>query len=217
MGHRSFTLECTPETFQARTSKTEGLRAICASRRDADLCKRLWSDVGAGFWTERSRWDQARWRKRLEQPNVAFWVAWVSGREAGCFELTQLARGVRMDGFGLLPPYRGRGLGRDLLTAATRQAFATGARRVWLHTATDDHSHALPNYLSGGYRIVRERELRNPLRPRVASKIRRTRRRSEEPDPRWQVELRVPRRTATQARDRAVAEATAQGAQRRGR
>ena len=117
MRHRSFMLECTPETFQSRTSDAEGLRAALANRGDPDLCKRLWSEVGAGFWTERSRWDNERWRKRLNQPNVSFWVAWVSGQEAGCFELTQLARGVKMEGFGLLPPDRGRGLGRDLLIA----------------------------------------------------------------------------------------------------
>ena len=51
---------------------------------------------------------------------------------------------------------------------STQQAFATGARRVWLHTATDDHSNALLNYLSGGYAIVRERELKNPIRSPAA-------------------------------------------------
>ena len=168
MRHRSFMLECTPETFQSRMPDAGGLRAALAHRGDPDLCKRLWSEVGAEFWTERSRWDNKRWRKRLNQPNVSFWVAWVSGQEAGCFELTKLARGVKMEGFGLLPPYRGQGLGRDLLTAATQQAFATGARRVWLHTATDDHPNALPNYLSGGYAIVRERELKNPIRSPAA-------------------------------------------------
>jgi ribosomal protein S18 acetylase RimI-like enzyme len=143
-----------------------------ASRRNAASCKRLWSHVGTGFWTERARWNLARWHEHLQQPNVVFWIARVSGEEAGCFELTEKARGVKIEGFGLLPPYRGRGLGRDLLTTATKHAFATGARKVWLHTATDDHPNALPNYLSGGYRIVRDRELRNPLQPRAMRKAR---------------------------------------------
>ncbi len=170
MGHRSFTLECTPDTFQARKSRTDDLRMVPAHQRDVARCKRLWTDVGAGFWTERSRWDYARWRKHLRQANVAFWIALVSGQDAGCFELTTLARGARIEGFGLLPPYRGRGLGRDLLTTATEQAFATGARKVWLHTATDDHPNALPNYLAGGYHIVGERELKNPIRSQAQPK-----------------------------------------------
>jgi len=165
MRHRSFTLECTAATFQARASQTHRLEAIRAKERDATSCKRLWSAVGDGFWTERSRWGDARWRKHLRQPTVSFWIARVSAQEAGCFELTKMISGVRVEGFGLLPPYRGRGLGRDLLTAATLQAFATGARKVWLHTATDDHPNALRNYLAGGYRIIRERELKHPMQP----------------------------------------------------
>jgi len=165
MSHRSFMLECTPATFQPRASRVTRFEIIPAQRRNVTLCKHLWSQVGAGFWTERVRWNHARWHEHLRQPNVSFWVALVSGQEAGCFELTESTRGVKIEGFGLLPPYRGRGLGRDLLTAATQQAFATGAPKVWLHTATDDHPNALPNYLAGGYRIVRERRLRNPLPP----------------------------------------------------
>jgi ribosomal protein S18 acetylase RimI-like enzyme len=116
--------------------------------------------------TERVRWDERRWLRHLEQQNGFFWVALVADLDAGCFELTKLARGVKIQGFGLMPDYPGRGLGRALLTAATEEAFALGARKVWLHTATDDHPNALPNYLSGGYRIVRERELRNVMPPR---------------------------------------------------
>ena len=166
MRHRSFTLECTQDSFEERRSSMSSLRVIRAGTRDVALCKRLWSDVGSGFWTERSRWDLARWRKQLLEPNISFWIASVSGQEAGCFELTEMARGVRIDGFGLLSPYRGQGLGRDLLTAATEQAFAMGVSKIWLHTATDDHPNALPNYLASGYRIIRERELKNPISSR---------------------------------------------------
>ena len=144
-------------------SRSGELSTIVMDGHSAARCKRLWTEVGANFWTERSRWDLARWHKHLRQSKISFWVALVSEQDVGCFELVTLARGVKVEGFGLLPQYRGRGLGGDLLTAATRHAFATGARKIWLHTATDDHPNALPNYLSGGYRIVRERELKNPM------------------------------------------------------
>jgi ribosomal protein S18 acetylase RimI-like enzyme len=161
--HRSYRLECTPATFQPRDAETR-LRVSAASPREFVRCKRLWTEVGAGFWTERSRWSDARWRAHVGKPDVSFWIARLSAREAGCFELTRSARGAKIEGFGLLPGFRGRGLGRALLTAATLRAFAKGAPKVWLHTATDDHPHALPNYLSGGYRIVRTRKLRRPMR-----------------------------------------------------
>jgi ribosomal protein S18 acetylase RimI-like enzyme len=165
MHHRSFMLECQPATFLPRASQAKNFETIRAQWPDVALCMRLWSQVGAGFWTERARWNLARWQTHLEQPNVSFWIARVSGQEAGCFELTAFSRGAKIEGFGLLPSYRGQRLGRDLLTAATLQAFKTGAPKVWLHTATDDHPNALQNYLSGGYRIVRERKLANPLKP----------------------------------------------------
>lgn len=74
-----------------------------------------------------------------------------------------MTSGIKIEGFGLLPGHRGKGLGRELVTRATAQAFAAEARKVWLHTATDDHPNALPNYLAAGYRIVRERELKHPM------------------------------------------------------
>ncbi|MCA9290201.1 MAG: GNAT family N-acetyltransferase [Phycisphaerales bacterium] len=168
MRHQSYTLECTPDAFKARTSASGGLVIVRATTRDAARCGRLWTGVGAGFWTGRVRWSPARWVRHLRQPDVSFWIARSAAEtrpdeDVGCFELIRLVRGTKIQGFGLLPPSRGRGLGRDLLTAATMQAFATGARKVWLHTATDDHPAALPNYLAGGYRIVRTRELRNPM------------------------------------------------------
>ncbi len=163
-GPRSDTLECTPGTFAARTSGAGALTIARADPGESERCRRLGSDVGHGFWTERSRWSEARWRQHLEQPKVSFWVASVARQRAGCFEFTRSVRGVRMEGFGLLPSFRGRGLGRDQLTAGTGEAFASGAHRIWLHTATDDHPHALPNDLAGGFRILRDRVLVKPIR-----------------------------------------------------
>ena len=55
--------------------------------------------------------------------------------------------------FGLLPRAIGHGLGGLLLTAAIRQAWTNGAKRVWVHTSSRDHAGALPNYLARGFRI----------------------------------------------------------------
>ena len=164
MRHRSYELECTPESFQSRHSRLRGLRLRRARRTEVTRCARLWREVGAGFWSERARWGAARWRTQLTQPSVSFWIASLSGEDAGCFELTRLSRWVKIQGFGLLPSFRGRGLGRDLLAAATELAFEAGAPQVRLHTATDDHPAALPNYLAGGYRIVRAHRLSRPMK-----------------------------------------------------
>jgi ribosomal protein S18 acetylase RimI-like enzyme len=85
------------------------------------------------------------------------------GQDIGFFELVAQRRGVKIEGFGLLPLQRGRGFGSALLTHATAEAFRLGATRVWLHTATDDHPSALQNYLARGFSVYREQELKNPM------------------------------------------------------
>jgi GNAT superfamily N-acetyltransferase len=57
--------------------------------------------------------------------------------------------------FGLAVRFFGRGLGKHMLTRAAEEAWAMGARRVWLHTCTLDSPAALPNYLARGFDPVR--------------------------------------------------------------
>jgi len=66
-----------------------------------------------------------------------------------------------IDMFGLVPEFVGRGFGGHILTLAVRLAWAvdpvdaTTIRRVWLHTSTLDHPHALANYEARGFRVFR--------------------------------------------------------------
>jgi len=163
VGHRSTWLElCRPEDFRP----VELPSAVVLGRlRGAALerARRLWTEVGRGFWSERAEWPAARWRSHLDAASTWFGAATADGAEIGFFELVRDGGEVKLEGFGLLPGWRGRGLGGGLLSAATRQAFALGARRIWLHTATDDHPHALPNYRARGYRVFREEALAHPL------------------------------------------------------
>jgi GNAT superfamily N-acetyltransferase len=163
MPHRSYLLEATPASFVARPFSRRGVGLVQADGRAPARCAALWLGVGLGFWTARTRWSTTRWREHLGRDAVAFWVASRGADDIGFFELIVQRRGVKLEGFGLLAPWRGLGLGAGLLSAATREAFRLGATRVWLHTATDDHPAALPNYLAGGYRVYRERELKHPM------------------------------------------------------
>jgi ribosomal protein S18 acetylase RimI-like enzyme len=167
MDHRSYWLELGSPTDFRPTSFPAGISVTIVRARAADhpLCRRLWQGVGQGFWTEREDWDESAWIRHLDQKPVVFGLARSSSAEIGFFELFHEGTAIKLEGFGLLPAWRARGLGAGLLTAATEQAFALGAQRVWLHTATDDHPHALPNYLKRGYRVTREEPLRDPVAP----------------------------------------------------
>ena len=164
MDHRSYWLElCAPEELRPAPFAIGGVVLSRLRGAEPERARRLWSEVGRGFWTEREDWTPARWRSHLDAASTWFGVAASDAEDLGFYELTRAGDQVKLEGFGLLPGWRGRGLGAGLLTAATHQAFALGARRIFLHTATDDHPHALPNYLARGYHVYREEPLANPM------------------------------------------------------
>jgi ribosomal protein S18 acetylase RimI-like enzyme len=164
MKHRSFLLELASKAdFLPKAFSESGISVVQASTSDVDLCRHLWVEVGRGFWNEREDWTLERWRTYLSDEAISFWIAKKGSRELGFFELARDKDGIKIEGLGLLPQWRNRGLGGGLLSAATQQAFDYGAKRIWLHTATDDHPNALPNYQKRGYRVYDEDELRNPM------------------------------------------------------
>jgi GNAT superfamily N-acetyltransferase len=113
----------------------------------------LYSTVGGQYhWVERTRWSDARLAAHLANPAVRLWVLWYDGCPAGYFELLRERDEVEIAYFGLMPEFLGRQLGKHLLTAATKAAWALGPNRVWLHTCTLDAPQALPNYVARGFR-----------------------------------------------------------------
>jgi GNAT superfamily N-acetyltransferase len=88
------------------------------------------------------------------------WELYIGKDSAGFFELQRHAdESVEIAYFGLLPNFMGRGLGGPLLTRAVEEAFAMGARRVWLHTCTLDSPRALPAYRARGFREYKTQRL----------------------------------------------------------
>ena len=164
MKHRSYLLELQSKSdFRPKKFPETAISVGRASTSDADLCRHLWIKVGRGFWNERADWTAERWRTYLTEKAISFWIVRMAIEEIGFFELARDDENMKIEGLGLLPLWRNRGLGGGLLSAATKQAFDCGASRIWLHTATDDHPNALPNYRKRGYRIYQEEELRHPL------------------------------------------------------
>ena len=118
----------------------------------------LYSEAGRDFhWVDRLGWTDEQIRSHLAQPSVTLWVLWIGDASAGWFELKRHDDGsTEIAYFGILPAFRRRGLGKHLLTAAVKSAWAAGANRVWLHTCTLDDPAALPNYRARGFRPYKE-------------------------------------------------------------
>ena len=118
-----------------------------------DLFRLLYCEVGKNyFWIDRLPWSDEQITAYLQQPEVSLWLMTYDHDIAGYFELKKEPDGsTEVAYFGLMPQFIGRGLGKHLLTCAVEQAWADGAKRVWLHTCTDDDPAALPNYLKRGF------------------------------------------------------------------
>jgi GNAT superfamily N-acetyltransferase len=124
----------------------------------ASFFRFLYEEVGRPWrWVERLAWTDNQIRAHLARPAVSMWLLTVRGTPAGYFELARGEVGaVEIAYFGLLPEFTGVGLGGWFLSEAVRTAWSLPATRVWLHTCTFDHPAALPNYLSRGFRVIRE-------------------------------------------------------------
>ena len=115
--------------------------------------RHLYVDVGRNYhWIDRLPWTDEEIREHLDQPEISLWLMTYDDKSAGYFELRKCEDdSIEIAYFGLLPEFIGRGLGKHLLTCATKQAWSDGANRVWLHTCTLDDPAAMPNYLKRGF------------------------------------------------------------------
>jgi GNAT superfamily N-acetyltransferase len=112
---------------------------------------------GAWHWVDRLPWTWSQWLKWLDRPELQTWIMYVAGTPAGYFELEKQADDqVELAYFGIAPDFLGRKLGGHLLGVAIKEAWAMGAKRVWVHTCTLDHPAALANYKARGMTVYKE-------------------------------------------------------------
>lgn len=123
-----------------------------------ELFRYLYAEVGRAFrWTDRLSWTDEQVQRHLADSRTSVWLMSWQDAPAGYFELqAHEDYSVEIAYFGLLPDFIGRGWGKYLLTRAAQAAWGLHPNRVWLHTCTLDHPAALPNYLSRGFRPLRE-------------------------------------------------------------
>jgi GNAT superfamily N-acetyltransferase len=120
------------------------------------LNRLFYAEIGRDFsWTDKRGWSDEEWQAWAER--VELWMLLDRGTPAGYAELLDRGDAVELAMFGLLAPFRGRGLGGALLTRAIERAVALAAGRpVTVQTCELDGPHALANYRARGFRLVRE-------------------------------------------------------------
>jgi ribosomal protein S18 acetylase RimI-like enzyme len=145
-----------PGQFQEAFGDFPGLVVERVAMPTAPLYRSCYRTVGEAYhWRDRWNWTDAEIEVHLGQPEISIYVAAQAERFAGWYELRRVPEddSVEIAYFGLAPDAIGRGLGKHLLSCAVRDAWAYGPSRVWVHTCTLDHPHALANYEARGFAV----------------------------------------------------------------
>lgn len=174
----TWSLEQTAPADLLPAAAPEGeVRIARAEVPSPEFSRFLYASVGGDIrWTDRLGWTYARWREYLERPGTETWVAYERGTPAGYVELDAQDDGVvEIAYFGLLPAFRGRGIGGHLLSYGAARAWDLAQRwpgraptkRVWVHTCSKDGEHALANYRRRGFvlfdtEVTEEAEVSTP-------------------------------------------------------
>lgn len=154
-------LEMTAADQLRPTATTDDLQVL--RLRDAtaktDRIRRLHDDIATPHhWSSLTRdWSSEATQEVLSTPGRSDWIAVADQGDAGWAALVEAEGDVEIAVFGLRPGAIGRGHGGAFLTAIVRRAWErTGpGGRIWLHTSSWDHPHALRNYLARGFTVER--------------------------------------------------------------
>lgn len=144
---------CDQQAFRPKAGPP-GFHVTSVDPPRAELNRSFYQSVGAAWqWTDRLPWSESQWQRYVRRDVLQTWIGKLDDQPVGYFELESEPDGnVEVVYFGLLPEFIGRGLGGAMLSAAVQRAWEIPhTRRVWLHTCTEDHQHALANYLKRGF------------------------------------------------------------------
>ena len=129
-----------------------------ADKDKFDLNKFFYKQIGKSYrWIDRLVWDDAKWMSYTNNSNLETYILRENEHLIGFFELIfhPETRKCEVAYFGILDQYIGKNYGKYLLSEALRLGFRKNTKKVWLHTCSLDHKHALKNYLGRGMKIFK--------------------------------------------------------------
>ena len=91
--------------------------------------------------------------RKAEDTKSRIYIALLDEIYIGKLDVSLNEREAYIAGFGVLPPYRGRGYGRQILAQTIREIRATGQNNIVLEVATEN-KNALSLYQSCGFQEV---------------------------------------------------------------
>lgn len=120
---------------------------------ELDWYRGLYRQIGQRWlWFSRLRLNNVDLRSVLHDPNIDIFALSHNGVDAGLLEFDRRAMPeIELSFFGVVPELLGKGAGRALLKHGLEAMWQHRPQRIWLHTCTLDHPHALGFYRKAGF------------------------------------------------------------------
>ena len=129
------------------------------NKPDYQLNKFFYKNIGKKHqWVDRLIWSEENWINHLSNENIKVYVLKYKHDLVGYFELIFHLKiyEVELAYFGILEEYQNKKLGSYLLSEAIKKSFTNDSiKRLWAHTCSLDHKHALSNYIARGMKIFK--------------------------------------------------------------
>ena len=140
----------------------ENYQIILDDKKDFKLNKFFYKQIGADhYWRDRLIWSDKEWLKYSQNKNLETHILKKGEDLVGFYEQEYHSspNEVELINMGILKEFRGLKLGSTLLNHAIASASRKNPNRMWVHTCSLDHKHALQNYQSKGFQIFKEEEI----------------------------------------------------------
>ena len=144
----------------------ENYKIILNYKKDFQLNKFFYKQIGIDhYWRDRLLWSDKEWFMYLQNENLETHILKKGkGQDediVGFYEQEYHPKSneVELINMGILKEFRGLKLGSMLLNHAIASASRKNPNRMWVHTCSLDHKHALQNYKSKGFEIFKEEEV----------------------------------------------------------
>jgi GNAT superfamily N-acetyltransferase len=158
-------LEMLAHSHRSVPAARDGLTVLRVPAPTVPYYRSLYNTVGKDFyWLSRRMMSDEALAAIIGDPRDELHVLHVDGAPAGFAELDRRQPDeIELVQFGLLPGFIGQGLGKWFLQWTIDKAWSYKPTRFWLHTCTQDHPTALPNYLKAGFALFKQEAIRREV------------------------------------------------------
>jgi GNAT superfamily N-acetyltransferase len=131
-------------------------------KKDININKFFYRQVGKDhFWRDRLVWSDNEWKKYVNNKYLETGILKINDELVGFYEqeFHKDKNEMELIQMGILKEHQGKKLGSLLLKHIIQNIHTRNIERLWVHTCSLDHKHALNNYLSKGLKIFKEEEI----------------------------------------------------------